>query len=67
MAKQEQPQKFERVSVFEDCTVIWRYDRAKSAHNPYETEIKWNRNYLPTGPKRTKIKLKTTKIGVNKT
>jgi len=61
MNKETQPHKFERVSVFEDCTVIWRYDRSKSIHNPYETEIKWNRNSLPTGPKRTKIKLKTSK------
>jgi hypothetical protein len=61
MNKVEQPHKFERVSVFEDCTVIWRYDRSKSSQTPYETEIKWNKNFLPTGPKRTKIKVKTTK------
>lgn len=61
MNKVEQPQKFERVSVFEDCTVIWRYDRSKSSQTPYETEIKWNKNFLPTGPKRTKIKVKPTK------
>lgn len=61
MNKVEQPQKFERFSVFEDCTVIWRYDRSKSSQTPYETEIKWNKNFLPTGPKRTKIKVKTTK------
>lgn len=61
MSKEELPQKYERISVFEDCTVIWRYDRSKSTQNPYETEIKWNKNFLPTGPKRTKIKLKKTK------
>jgi hypothetical protein len=55
MNKEEQPQKFERISVFEDCTVIWRYDRSKSSNTPYETEIKWNKAFLPTGPKRTKI------------
>ncbi len=58
MNKEEQPQKFERISVFEDCTVIWRYDRSKSSNTPYETEIKWNKAFLPTGPKSTKIKSK---------
>ena len=58
MNKEEQPQKFERIPVFEDCTVIWRYDRSKSSNTPYETEIKWNKAFLPTGPKRTKIKSK---------
>jgi hypothetical protein len=50
MNKEEQPQKFERISVFEDWTVIWRYDRSKSTNTPYETEINWNKAFQPRRP-----------------
>ena len=32
--------KYERSYVFDDCTIIWKYDNLKTNTGPYEVEIK---------------------------
>lgn len=38
--KQEQ-KKYERTFVYDDCTVIWKYDNYKTTSGPYEVEVKY--------------------------
>ena len=32
--------KYERSYVYDDCTIIWKYDNYKTNTGPYEVEIK---------------------------
>jgi hypothetical protein len=38
--KQVEHKKYERSYVYDDCTIIWKYDNLKSISGPYEVEIK---------------------------
>lgn len=41
MKSKIEQKKFERVYVFEDCTLIWKFDTSKSTLHPIEVEIKY--------------------------
>ena len=41
MKSKIETKKFERTFVFEDCTVIWKYDTSRSVLHPIEVEIKY--------------------------
>ena len=41
MKSKFETKKFERTFVFEDCTVIWKYDTSRSVLHPIEVEIKY--------------------------
>jgi len=39
--KPVEQKKYERSFVYDDCTVIWKYDNLKSTSGPYEVEVKY--------------------------
>jgi hypothetical protein len=41
MKSKIETKKFERTFVFEDFTVIWKYDTSRSVLHPIEVEIKY--------------------------
>jgi hypothetical protein len=40
---EEIPQQYEKVVEYDDCNIIWKYDRKKSQFNPYEVEVKYKK------------------------
>jgi len=50
-----EPKKWERIYEDEDTISIWKYNSKISMINPYEVEIKYKKQPVTGGVKRTKL------------
>jgi hypothetical protein len=55
MKKEIVDTKKEIIKEFDDCTIIYKFDPKKSLVYPTETEVKWKKEFLNNGVKRTKL------------
>jgi hypothetical protein len=41
--KTPEVKKYERSFIYEDCTIVWKYDNSKVNTGPFEVEIKYKK------------------------